>query len=344
MRARSAARALGAVTTMPVAPDCATVKPAPSDPSRRRMSAISRDIASRGDPGGLRGGLGLSVIVRPAARRRAGRGGAAGPAAPRPRRPRPPPPRSPAPGSRGAEGRGRRGPRLGASPRTRRRIRSASARSCAVGDADAGTGLASASWAMTCSSVVTMTLRRSTMGGEGGVGERGGHVPAGAVEARAKRRGAAPGRPRRPRRLQALPCDEQQRLALLGREPHHRRGELLAHRRGRIPVRGPGRVRRPWSRAVERAPAPFGPLLVGHHAPRDAEQPRQRVLAEGVQAPPGDEERLGEHILSGRRRGTSEHVRAHRPVVGGEQLLEGPAPIDRLVPSCYPNCPARRDP
>jgi putative intracellular protease/amidase len=94
----------------------------------------------------------------------------------------------------------------------------------------------------------------------------------------------------------------------------------------------------------------LGPLLVGQHAPRHAVAPQTRRVAtrDVVEAPPGDEEGLGQYvgtILDVRR--APKCVGQHGPPVLGVQTFEAslrsPTTVCRLLPSCphSPICPPR---
>ena len=161
---------------------------------------------------------------------------------------------------------------------------------------------------------------------------------ASAMKPNPKRRRATTGRARRAARVKAFPRDQQERLALTGRQLSHRCRQTSAHFSRRLPThsRAPGKTLQPGG---QRASATVGAVLVCQHATSDPEQPRQRIIPDRIRPAPRDQERLRHDILNRRGRRPANHIATHRPVVRREQPLEHRR---RILMTTHPTpyCPA----
>jgi hypothetical protein len=108
---------------------------------------------------------------------------------------------------------------------------------------------------------------------------------------------AAAHHPRRRGRLEALPRDQQNRLALALRQLTERVPQLPRQSSQRI---GIGRLLgHGWSQTLDQRRAAMPrPSLVGQHPAGHAEQPWQRLRRDVRRPPPGDQERLGEDVIA----------------------------------------------
>jgi hypothetical protein len=110
---------------------------------------------------------------------------------------------------------------------------------------------------------------------------------ASAMKPNPKRRRATTGRARCAARVKAFPRDEQERLALTGRQLTHRCRQTSAHRSRRLPTqsRPPGKTLQPGG---QRASATVGAMLVCQHPTSDPEQPGQRITPDRIRPAPRD--------------------------------------------------------
>ena len=133
---------------------------------------------------------------------------------------------------------------------------------------------------------------------------------------------------------QLLPRPQPQQLGVLvaaaGRAP--RAGVVAARRPGR-PPRGAGRPRPAWRPPLLAA---HGPLGVGQAVARDAVGPRQRSVGHLVEPAPAHQQRLGQHVVGGRRVGTP----GQEPSQRLDQLLRASASnLDAAASSSSPTSP-----